>query len=119
MELQVCERTETFYKALEVRQTSPTPCRVTLQRLSAGLLVTVYPGMALIRYQTMGLIYTLEHCLNRTQTVGLIHTLQECINRMQNVELIHTLQECLNRMQTGLHSCGGSDEFSRFTVKQE
>ncbi|KAJ8367698.1 hypothetical protein AAFF_G00311290 [Aldrovandia affinis] len=50
--------------------------------------------------QTVGLIHTLEQCLNRTQTVGLIHTLEQCFNRMQTVGLIHTLEQCLNRMQT-------------------
>ncbi|KAJ8351043.1 hypothetical protein AAFF_G00159090 [Aldrovandia affinis] len=34
------------------------------------------------------------------QTVGLIHTLEQCLNRMQTVGLIHTLEQCLNRMQT-------------------
>ncbi|KAJ8387397.1 hypothetical protein AAFF_G00157740 [Aldrovandia affinis] len=48
--------------------------------------------------QTMGLIHTLEQCLNRMQTVGLIHTLEQCLNRMQTVGLIHTLEQCLNRM---------------------
>ncbi|KAJ8372914.1 hypothetical protein AAFF_G00275640 [Aldrovandia affinis] len=50
--------------------------------------------------QTVGLIHTLEQCLNRMQTVGLIHTLEQCLNRMQTVGLIHTLEQCLNRMQT-------------------
>ncbi|KAJ8396617.1 hypothetical protein AAFF_G00016830 [Aldrovandia affinis] len=48
--------------------------------------------------QTMGLIHTLEQCLNRMQTVGLIHTLELYLNRMQTVGLIHTLEQCLNRM---------------------
>ncbi|KAJ8387266.1 hypothetical protein AAFF_G00158890 [Aldrovandia affinis] len=51
--------------------------------------------------QTVGLIHTLEQCLNRMQTVGLIHTLEQCLNRMQTVGLTHTLEQCLNRMQTG------------------
>ncbi|KAJ8397851.1 hypothetical protein AAFF_G00435400 [Aldrovandia affinis] len=50
--------------------------------------------------QTVGLIHTLEQCLNRMQTVGLIHTLEQCLNRMQTVGLIHTLEQCLNSMQT-------------------
>ncbi|KAJ8394960.1 hypothetical protein AAFF_G00040830 [Aldrovandia affinis] len=50
--------------------------------------------------QTMGLIHTLEQCLNRMHTVGLIHTLEQCLNRMQTMGLIHTLEQCLNRMQT-------------------
>ncbi|KAJ8372212.1 hypothetical protein AAFF_G00293310 [Aldrovandia affinis] len=50
--------------------------------------------------QTVGLIHTLEQCLNRMQTVRLIHTLEQCLNRMQTVRLIHTLEQCLNRMQT-------------------
>ncbi|KAJ8415445.1 hypothetical protein AAFF_G00424250 [Aldrovandia affinis] len=48
--------------------------------------------------QTVGLIHTLEQCLNRMQTVGLIHTLEQCLNRMQTMGLIHTLEQCLNRM---------------------
>ncbi|KAJ8388963.1 hypothetical protein AAFF_G00125240 [Aldrovandia affinis] len=43
--------------------------------------------------QTVGLIHTLEQCLNRMQTVGLIHTLEQCLNRMQTVGLIHTLEQ--------------------------
>ncbi|KAJ8389736.1 hypothetical protein AAFF_G00114420 [Aldrovandia affinis] len=50
--------------------------------------------------QTVGLIHTLEQCLNRMQTAGLTHTLEQCLNRMQTVGLIHTLEQCLNRMQT-------------------
>ncbi|KAJ8414623.1 hypothetical protein AAFF_G00038250 [Aldrovandia affinis] len=50
--------------------------------------------------QTVGLIHTLEQCLNRMQTVGPIHTLEQCFNRMQTVGLIHTLEQCLHRMQT-------------------
>ncbi|KAJ8417094.1 hypothetical protein AAFF_G00283210 [Aldrovandia affinis] len=65
-----------------------------------GLLATVSTGTVWIRYQTVGLIHTLEQCLNRMQTVGLIHTLEQCLNRMQTVGLIHTLEQCLNRMQT-------------------
>ncbi|KAJ8367518.1 hypothetical protein AAFF_G00317000 [Aldrovandia affinis] len=34
------------------------------------------------------------------QTVGLIHTLEQCLNSMQTVGLIHTLEQCLNNMQT-------------------
>ncbi|KAJ8407157.1 hypothetical protein AAFF_G00288330 [Aldrovandia affinis] len=49
--------------------------------------------------QIVGLIHTLEQCLNRMQTVGLIHTLEQCLNRMMG--LIHTLEQCLNRMQIG------------------
>ncbi|KAJ8397414.1 hypothetical protein AAFF_G00439630 [Aldrovandia affinis] len=48
----------------------------------------------------MGLIRTLEQCLNRMQTVRLIHTLEQCLNRMQTVGLIHALEQCLNRMLT-------------------
>ncbi|KAJ8385721.1 hypothetical protein AAFF_G00183210 [Aldrovandia affinis] len=36
--------------------------------------------------QTVGLIHTLEQCLNRMQTVGLIHTLEQCLNRMSGSE---------------------------------
>ncbi|KAJ8372077.1 hypothetical protein AAFF_G00294910 [Aldrovandia affinis] len=63
-----------------------------------GLIHTL--ERCLNRMQTVGLIHTLEQCLNRMQTVGLIHTLEQCLNRMQTVGLIHTLEQCLNRMQT-------------------
>ncbi|KAJ8393813.1 hypothetical protein AAFF_G00057280 [Aldrovandia affinis] len=63
-----------------------------------GLIHTL--EQCLNRMQTVGLIHTLEQCLNRMQTVGLIHTLEQCLNRMQTVGLIHTLEQCLNRTQT-------------------
>ncbi|KAJ8372211.1 hypothetical protein AAFF_G00293300 [Aldrovandia affinis] len=65
---------------------------------TVGLIHTL--EQCLNRMQTVGLIHTLEQCLNRMQTVGLIHTLEQCLNRMQTVELIHSLEQCLNRMQT-------------------
>ncbi|KAJ8384640.1 hypothetical protein AAFF_G00199720 [Aldrovandia affinis] len=65
---------------------------------TVGLIHTL--EQCLNRMQTVGLIHTLEQCLNRMQTVGLIHTLEQCLNRMQTVGLIHTLEQCLNRMQT-------------------
>ncbi|KAJ8351099.1 hypothetical protein AAFF_G00150980 [Aldrovandia affinis] len=65
---------------------------------TVGLIHTL--EQCLNRMQTVGLIHTLEQCLNRMQSVGLIHTLEQCLNRMQTVGLIHTLEQCLNRMQT-------------------
>ncbi|KAJ8371821.1 hypothetical protein AAFF_G00299610 [Aldrovandia affinis] len=65
---------------------------------TVGLIHTL--EQCLNRMQTVGLIHTLEQCLNRMQTVGLIHTLEQCLNRMQTVGLTHTLEQCLNRMQT-------------------
>ncbi|KAJ8387029.1 hypothetical protein AAFF_G00162060 [Aldrovandia affinis] len=65
---------------------------------TVGLIHTL--EQCLNRMQTVGLIHTLEQCLNRIQTVGLIHTLEQCLNRMQTVGLIHTLEQCLNRIQT-------------------
>ncbi|KAJ8377486.1 hypothetical protein AAFF_G00259540 [Aldrovandia affinis] len=65
---------------------------------TVGLIHTL--EQCLNRMQTVGLIHTLEQCLNRMQTVGLIHTLEQCLNRMQTVGLIHTLEQCLNRTQT-------------------
>ncbi|KAJ8378129.1 hypothetical protein AAFF_G00247670 [Aldrovandia affinis] len=65
---------------------------------TVGLIHTL--EQCLNRMQTVGLIHTLEQCLNRMQTVGLIHTLEQCLNRMQTMGLIHTLEQCLNRMQT-------------------
>ncbi|KAJ8404997.1 hypothetical protein AAFF_G00329180 [Aldrovandia affinis] len=52
------------------------------------------------RMQTVGPINTLEQCFNMMQTVGLIHTLEQCLNRMQTVGLIHALEQCFNMMQT-------------------
>ncbi|KAJ8383246.1 hypothetical protein AAFF_G00222590 [Aldrovandia affinis] len=57
--------------------------------------------------QTVGLIHTLEQCLNRMQTVGLIHTLEQCLNRMQTVGLIHTLEQ---PNATGSGACLREDE---------
>ncbi|KAJ8400336.1 hypothetical protein AAFF_G00397190 [Aldrovandia affinis] len=65
---------------------------------TVGLIYTL--EQCLNRMQTVGLIHTPNQCLNRMQTVGLIHTLEQCLNRMQTVGLIHTLEQCLNRMQT-------------------
>ncbi|KAJ8391640.1 hypothetical protein AAFF_G00087810 [Aldrovandia affinis] len=65
---------------------------------TVGLIHTL--EQCLNRMQTLGLIHTLEQCLNRMQIVGLIHTLEQCLNRMQTLGLIHTLEQCLNRMQT-------------------
>ncbi|KAJ8386501.1 hypothetical protein AAFF_G00169710 [Aldrovandia affinis] len=65
---------------------------------TVGLIHTL--EQCLNSMQTVGLIHTLEQCLNRMQTVGLIHTLEQCLNRMQTVGLIHTLEQCLNSMQT-------------------
>ncbi|KAJ8372844.1 hypothetical protein AAFF_G00276550 [Aldrovandia affinis] len=73
---------------------------------TVGLIHTL--EQCLNRMQTVGLIHTLEQCLNRMQTVGLIHTLEQCLNRMQTVGLIHTLEQCLNRMQTSAGEGGGS-----------
>ncbi|KAJ8409398.1 hypothetical protein AAFF_G00227990 [Aldrovandia affinis] len=56
--------------------------------------------------QTVGLIHTLEQCLNSMQTVGLIHTPEQCLNSMQTVGLTHTLEQCLNRMQTSFQQQG-------------
>ncbi|KAJ8393440.1 hypothetical protein AAFF_G00061620 [Aldrovandia affinis] len=63
---------------------------------TVGLIHTL--EQCLNRMQTVGLIHTLEQCLNSRQTVGLIHTLEQCLNSRQTVGLIHTLEQCLNRM---------------------
>ncbi|KAJ8386744.1 hypothetical protein AAFF_G00166930 [Aldrovandia affinis] len=68
--------------------------------IALELLTVKCAALGVSLRQTVGLIHTLEQCLNSMQTVGLIHTLEQCLNRMQTVGLIHTLEQCLNRMQT-------------------
>ncbi|KAJ8384102.1 hypothetical protein AAFF_G00208930 [Aldrovandia affinis] len=85
----------------------PSPKRIKTEEGFFDLqeaLQAIHMRQETLREQLAHAKSTGEETLGRSlqvQTVGLIHTLEQCLNRMQTVGLIHTLEQRLNTAEQG------------------